>query len=143
MLNKIYLSKITYGETYQNANYLVSTPGYEIEFKINEYNEALGRLITDHGVDGACLITAFNPLGRLVSIDENAKANRSLEDGIVATGLPYFLGQGSDPKGKWKEDSYLVMGISLEEAQEMGNLYQQNAIVWINKDGLPALVWLR
>jgi hypothetical protein len=35
------------------------------------------------------------------------------------------------------------MGISLEKAKEMGNLYQQNAIVWINKDGLPALVWLR
>ena len=134
MLNKIYVSEITYGETYQNAHYLVSTPEYEIEFKINEYNEALGRLITDHGVDGACLITAFNPLGRLVSIDENAKANRLLEGAIVATGLPYFLGQGSDPKCEWKEDSYLVMGISLEKAIEMGNLYQQNAIVWINKD---------
>ena len=143
MLNKIYLSEITYGETYQNANYLVSTPDHEIEFKINEYNEDLGRLITDHGVDGACLITAFNPLGRLVSIDENAKANRLLEDEIVATGLPYFLGQGSDPKGEWKEDSYLVMGITLEEAKELGDLYQQNAIVWINKDGLPTLVWLR
>jgi hypothetical protein len=36
-----------------------------------------------------------------------------------------------------------VMGISLEEAKELGDLYQQNAIVWINKDGLPTLVWLR
>jgi hypothetical protein len=142
MLNKIYVSEITYGETYQNANYLVTTSGYEIEFKINELNEDLARLITANGVDGACFITAFNPLGQLVSIDENAKANRLLEDGIVATGLPYFLGQGSDPKCEWKEDSYLVMGISLEKAKEMGNLYQQNAIVWINKDGLPALVWL-
>ncbi len=143
MLNKISVSKLTYGETYQNAHYLVSTPEYEIEFKINEYNEALARLITDHGVDGACLITAFNPLGQQVSIDENAEANRLLEDAIVATGLPYFRAQGGDPKGEWKEDSYLVLGISLEKAQEMGNLYQQNAIVWINKDGLPALEWLR
>ena len=143
MLNKIYVSEITYGETYQNANYIVSTPDHEIEFKINELNDVLAGFIAVNGVDGACLITAFNPLGRLVSFDENAKANRLLEDEIVATGLPYFLGQGSDPKGEWKEDSYLVMGISLEKAQEIGNLYQQNAIVWINKDGLPALEWLR
>jgi hypothetical protein len=143
MLNKIYVSDITYGEAYENANYLVSTPVCQIDFKINQVNEALARLITDHGVDGASLITAFNPLGQLVSIDENAKANRLLEDAIVATGLPYFLGHGSEPKGEWKEDSYLVIGISLEEAKEMGNLYQQNAIVWINKDGLPELVWLR
>ena len=143
MLNKIYVSEITYGKTYQNAHYLVSTPGYEIEFKINELNEVLATLMATNGVDNACLITAFNPLGQLVSNDENAKANRLLKDAIVATGLPYFLGQGSDPKCEWKEDSYLVMGISLEQAREMGNLYQQNAIVWINKDGLPALEWLR
>ena len=143
MLNKIYVSEITYGETYQKANYLVTTPGCEIQFKINQVNKELATLIESHGVDGASLITACNPYGQAVSIIENVKANQSLEQAIQSTGLPYFLGQGSDPKGEWKEDSYLVMGISLEEAKELGALYQQNAIVWINKDGLPTLVWLR
>jgi len=143
MLNKIYVSEITYGETYKNAEYQVTTPDGWIAFKIGEPNQHLDQLLDANRVDMAALITAWNPLGKMSEIKANHQANQSLELAIQEMGLPYYLGSGSDPKGAWKEDSYLVMGIGLSMASELGDAYQQNAIVWINKGETPSLIWLR
>ena len=96
-----------------------------------------------NGVDVACLITACNPLGQQVAVEVNLKANHSLELAIQAMGLPYYPGHGNDPKGAWKEGSYLMMGIDPVKARQLGDLYQQNAVVWISKDASPELMWLR
>ncbi len=143
MLNKIYVSEMTYGETYKNAEYQVTTPDGWIAFKIGEPNQHLYQLLDANGVDMAALITAWNPLGKMSDIEANRQANHSLELNIQKMGLPYYLGSGSDPKGGWKEDSYLVMGTGLSKARELGDAYQQNAIVWINKGEAPSLIWLR
>ncbi|MFM8152809.1 MAG: DUF3293 domain-containing protein [Polynucleobacter victoriensis] len=143
MLNKIYVSEITYGETYKNAEYQVSTLGGWIAFKIGEHNQHLDQLLDANRVDMAALITAWNPQGKMCEIKANHQANQSLELAIQEMGLPYYFGFGSDPKGAWKEDSYLVMGIGLSKARELGDAYQQNAIVWINKGEAPSLIWLR
>ena len=143
MLNKIYVSEITYGETYKNAEYHVTTPDGWIAFKIGEHNQHLDQLLDANRVDMAALITAWNPQGKMCEIKANHQANQSLELAIQEMGLPYYLGSGSDPKGAWKEDSYLVMGIGLSKASELGDAYQQNAIVWINKGEAPSLIWLR
>ncbi len=143
MLNKIYVSEITYGETYKNAEYQVTTPDGWIGFKIGEPNQHLDQLLDASRVDVAALITAWNPLGKMSEIEANHQANHSLELEIQEMRLPYYLGSGSDPKGAWKEDSYLVMGIGLSKARELGDVYQQNAIVWINKGEAPSLIWLR
>lgn len=143
MLNKIYVSEITYGETYKNAEYQVTTPDGWVAFKIGEYNHNLDQLLDANIVDTAALITAWNPLGKMSGIEANHQANHSLELAIQEMGLPYYLGSGSDPKGSWKEDSYLVMGIGLSKARELGDVYQQNAIVWIGNGEAPSLIWLR
>ena len=143
MLNKIYVSEITHGETYKNAEYQVTTPDGWIGFKIGEPNQHLDQLLDASRVDVAALITAWNPLGKMSEIEANHQANHSLELEIQEMRLPYYLGSGSDPKGAWKEDSYLVMGIGLSKARELGDVYQQNAIVWINKGEAPSLIWLR
>ena len=143
MLNKIYVSEITYGETYKNAEYHVTTPDGWIAFKIGEHNQHLDQLLDANRVDMAALITAWNPQGKMCEIKANHQANQSLELAIQEMGLPYYFGFGNDPKGAWKEDSYLVMGIGLSKASELGDAYQQNAIVWINKGEAPSLIWLR
>ena len=143
MLNKIFVSEIAYGETYQNAEYQVTTPDGQIDFKIGEQNQNLDQLLDANGVDVACLITACNPLGQQVAVEVNLKANHSLELAIQAMGLPYYPGHGNDPKGAWKEGSYLMMGIDPVKAIQLGDLYQQNAVVWISKDAPPELMWLR
>lgn len=143
MLNKIYASEMTYGETYANAQYQVTSPDGWIAFKIGEPNQHLYQLLDANGVDMAALITAWNPLGKMSDIEANRQANHSLELNIQKMGLPYYLGSGSDPKGAWKEDSYFVMGIDPTQAKQLGDAYLQNAIVWINRCDAPSLIWLR
>ena len=122
MLNKICVSEITYGETYKNAEYQVTSPDGWIGFKIGEPNQHLDQLLDASRVDVAALITAWNPLGKMSEIEANHQANHSLELEIQEMRLPYYLGSGSDPKGAWKEDSYLAMGIGLNKARELGDV---------------------
>jgi hypothetical protein len=53
-------------------------------------------------------------------------------------------GFGQDPAGQWDgEDSFLVLGISLEAAKKLGSQFEQNAIVWADSNAVPKLFLLR
>ena len=57
--------------------------------------------------------------------------------------IPIFIVSHQGYDGEWEsEDSFLVLGISLEGAQELGAAYGQNAIVWCGEDAIPKLVLL-
>jgi hypothetical protein len=56
--------------------------------------------------------------------------------------LPYLLGYGEDSKGAWKEESLLLMGVNQEYACTIGRKYEQNAIVWLELNQAPQLVFL-
>jgi hypothetical protein len=48
------------------------------------------------------------------------------------------------PSNKWKgEPSLLVLGISRQQAMDLGDRLEQNAIVWCGPDAVPELVLLR
>ncbi|UUZ55406.1 DUF3293 domain-containing protein [Massilia sp. H-1] len=49
-----------------------------------------------------------------------------------------------DPKREWpSEPSFLVRGLSLEDASALGRQLRQNAIVWCGADLVPQLILLR
>ena len=104
-------------------------------------------LLTWHAkfqVNSSAFITAHNPFGKRLTAEENAIKNRQLKTLIEAKYDHVVDGFGQDPLGEWPgEDSFLIYGISLEEARSVGNLYEQNAIVWSDKDAIPQLVLLR
>lgn len=137
MLNKIYLE---FSNIYQNAKYevLISPP---IALRIGENNQELDSLLLKHGHQTAALLTACNPKGRKVSQNENLKAMESLELALKEMKLPFLPALGSDPKGAWKEESYLILGVALDQAESLGRQFQQNAFVWIETGHAPRLVW--
>jgi hypothetical protein len=66
------------------------------------------------------------------------KSDKSLQDFELVEGL------GQHPINSWEgEESFLVLGISLAKASEVGRKYDQNAIVWIDTDAIPQLILLR
>ena len=137
MLNKIYLE---FSDIYQNAKYeVLSCP--QIVIAIGENNEHLDKLLMRNGSQTAALLTAWNPEGKKVSQQENLKAMESLELALNEMKLPFLPGMGSDPKGAWKEESYLILGIALDQAESLGRQFQQNAFVWIEIGHGPRLVW--
>jgi hypothetical protein len=75
------------------------------------------------------------------SAEENAAAMKALEADLQNLGLAYFPGEGADPKGLWPaETSFLVMGMSHEQAISSAKAYRQNAVLISRQDAVPSLL---
>ncbi len=112
--------------------------------RIDQASAELLAMYQAHGVGNAAFLTAWNPGSRRLSEDVNGVAQASMEAELCADGLTLIAGVGVDPTGKWPgEPSVLVLGITLERAQSIGREFGQNAIVWMDHDGVPRLVLLR
>ena len=94
---------------------------------------------------GAAYVTAWNPLGEELSLEENERLQEALVEELRMTGLRWLTGAGTDPSGAWphEEASLLILGIDRRAACELGRRHGQNAILWIGTDGVPRLVLLR
>ena len=58
--------------------------------------------------------------------------------------LTYIRGVGQHPTNGWTgEQSFLVLGLSRDDARMLGARHEQNAIVWCGPDAVPELVLLR
>ena len=137
---------MNFQEIYQKAHYsvllpIVSGQDMEINFKIDERNQQIEELLTKHESSTACFITASNPNGQSIDKKENQSRMKELETLIIEKQLPYYFGQGGDPKGTWIEKSLLVVGIELPEADQLARHFEQNAIVWFQRGSAPTLRW--
>ena len=133
-------------EIYQKAHYSVLVPSVsgkniELVFRINESNQQIDELLAKHQRSTACFITASNPNGQRMDEKENEARMKELETLIQEKQLPYYFGQGEDPKGAWIEKSLLVVGLELGEADQLAHHFEQNAIVWLQRGSAPALRW--
>ena len=115
-----------------------------VVLKISEKNEELVALFKCRRSEACAFVTAFNPLGELLSHEQNSDLQKRLEEEIQFRGLTYIAGEGKHPVGDWPgEPSYLVFDLSLEAAKTLGRKFNQNAIVWCGLDAVPKLILLR
>ena len=118
--------------------------GDMVVLKISKKNEELVGLFKGHRSEACAFITAYNPLGELLSSEQNSDLQKQLEEEIKFRGLAYIAGEGKHPVGDWPgEPSYLVFDLSLEAAKTLGRKFNQNAIVWCDLDTAPQLILLR
>lgn len=97
-----------------------------------------------HGVTCSAYITACNPLGELADASLNAQRQKQLAAELRARPLVFFPGIGIQPGGSWPgEPSFLVLGLSEEQARMLGDQYQQNAVLCCDEQAIPRLVLLR
>ena len=137
---------MNFQKIYQKAHYSVLVPSVsvqyiEIGFRIDESNQQIEELLTKHERSSACFITASNPNGQRIDEQKNEARMKELETLILEKQLPYYFGQGGDPKGAWIEKSLLVVGIELVEADQLARHFEQNAIVWLQRGSAPSLRW--
>jgi hypothetical protein len=112
--------------------------------RVGQASQELARLHERHKVASSAFITAWNPYSEVLDDQRNANRQRALEVEIQGRGWLYLDGIGRDPMGKWPgEPSFLVFGLSKEEASAMGRRSEQNAIIWCGGDAAPQLVLLR
>lgn len=135
-----------YQEIYKQAHYQVLLPtqagtDIEVSFRINHSNPQLDELMELHGKQTACFITACNPKGERIDERENLRLMSELESIIQQKQLPYYFGHGGDSKGAWLEKSLLIVGIGVDEADQLARQYDQNAVVWFERGIPPVLRW--
>ena len=124
---------------YYAAHYQVMHPSGAFTLYIGQYSSALARLFAEHQVTTAAFITAYNPHSQPTDAAQNHQAQQRLANDL--TRYVYYAGVGLDPLGEWEnEASFLVLGISLEQALLLGQRYQQNAIVWVEENVIPAII---
>lgn len=125
---------------YRAAIYRIDTTP-PVEMRIGERNAHAAALITQHDATSAVFVTAFNPYSRRLTPERNAQRLRALGEVIASAGLVALPGAGIDPKGEWlAEASFFVPGASRDLADAWLTRFEQNALVWIDRDGVPDLL---
>lgn len=112
--------------------------------QIDTYSTLLAQLHQRCSVSSSAFITAYNPYSVLQSKQENKQANTALLKQIKSMGYTCLTGRGQAiNKADWPaEESFLVLGISREEAVRLGNCFKQNAIIYTDNTAIPKLVLL-
>jgi len=129
--------------SYLQANFHVWGPT-PFHFNVGKPSADLHALLENNGTTTAAFITAYNPLGQSLDTHSNESKHRLLLADIETYGLEVIEGEGRDPKNEWPgERSLLILGIDKTTAIEIGNRYQQNAIVWIEWAKPSSLLMLR
>jgi hypothetical protein len=129
-------------EAYRNADYVV-LGDEELVLRIGEPSPRLDALLDSMSAPCAAFVTAANPRSSKQKPAENAQLNAALVKLIDAAGYPRYDGEGRSPDGEWREPSFLIVGIFRENAEALGRLFSQNAIVFIERGKAPALIFLQ
>lgn len=130
-------------QAYRETHFVVSGPA-PFTLQIGKLCSDLAQLHRTAGVECSAFITACNPFSQELSPTENEARHAELGAILQQRGLPFHEGRGQHPSGGWPaEPSYLVIGLCLSAARELGTAWGQNAIVWAGADAVPALVLLR
>lgn len=125
-------------QAYSQALYRVEG---ELDFKIGEYSAKLERLHSRHHARHSHFITAFNPESKRLPADENALRHSQLGEKLAALGVRRLPAAGLDPDGHWPpEPGYLVFDMLPKDVLTLGRAYEQNAVVAIGPDAIPALI---
>lgn len=141
MSNANYVISPSLVDSYRRAIYLIHAEDGDIAMKVGDVSPQLSRLMRGYGVNSAAFITAFNPYSSLASPQENELSHRALLSDLESLGLGHLSGEGRDAENVWpSEPSFLIFGISLENAESLAKRYEQNAFIWIPSDkGLAEL----
>ena len=89
---------------------------------------------------GGLFITAWNPLGKELTVEENEQANQELKNVLLKQGLKIIEGYGESPDGKWREDSFFAYPINEDASLKLCCTFEQNAVVYVTCTGLPVLL---
>ena len=130
-------------QAYLQTDYHVhgATP---LTLNIGVANAGLAALHKTHSVESSAYVTACNPFSQALDNSANDTRQAVLARELQQHGLTYINGIGQHPTNGWTgEQSFLVLGLSREDAKMLGARYKQNAIVWCGPDAVPELVLLR
>lgn len=122
-------------DAYRQTNYRFD----ETLLNIDKISSKASALLQPFALNGGLFITAWNPLGKELTVEENKQANKKLKNELLRRGLKVIEGYGESPDGKWREDSFFAYPIDEYTSLTLCCTFEQNAVVYVTSDGLPIL----
>ena len=102
----------------------------------------LDRELISAGRHSAVFITAENPQSNLLDEDANRKRTCALEDLLIVSGYGFLKGEGIGQNSEWPpEKSFLVFGMTREDALDLARRFDQNAFLYAMPDEAVELVF--
>jgi hypothetical protein len=112
---------------YLNTDYVVD--GFVNPIRVGEVSVEADELLLKHGQSEWALITAFNPMSFALDNESNLHRNQQLLEKL--SDFVVIHGVGQDKNGIWPpETSFFVIGITLDQAIPLAQLFGQLAIVY-------------
>ncbi|MAS82184.1 MAG: hypothetical protein CMF45_05805 [Legionellales bacterium] len=125
---------------YLKSIYRVYLDDEILEMRINRKSLKLEALMQKLNVEHCVLVTAYNPLGKKISNEENEIRHQRLRDDIYGN-WKFLEGDGLDPTAIWKpEKSLFIVGIKLDVARELSRKHEQLAFVLTIRIGFARLI---
>lgn len=130
-------------EAYKNTTYRVYLECNSfIDLFIDKLNLDIINLLNKYNSNNAIFITAYNPYSKLLNKEENELRQNELIEEIKQLDLKYFYGDGVGLDNSWEpEKSILVLNVDKETMNYLIEKFEQNAIVFVDKSGLPILLF--
>jgi hypothetical protein len=115
---------------YRNTAFEVDHPQRHFAIRIGKRCEPLDALLRQHGQRQWAYVTACNPYSVRLAAADNARRQSALQAYLREAGFVIYPGRGVPAEPGWQsEDSFLVLGITREQALRVGAMFEQNAIV--------------
>lgn len=92
-------------EAYHQTNYKFD----DTVLNIDKRSSKATSLFQPFAPAGGLFITAWNPLGKELTVEENQQANQKLKNELLRQGLKVTEGYGESPDGQWREDSFFCL----------------------------------
>ncbi len=121
-----------FAEAYELAIY--KTRGVSFTLSIEKTNAVL---FDGHSY---AVITAHNPANEPLSKEDNEKRHQALEQLLQQHNLNFKPSVGQSPDGSWSEEGFVVFDIALEQALDIGRMFEQHAILY-GQGNRVALAW--
>ena len=129
-------------EAYRGTHYRVLGCG-TLTLLVDQSNRELEAVHRRHQTDCSAFNTACNPFSHSLSDEDNADRQRRLAANLRQSERVFFEGIGQHPVNDWKgEESFLVFGLSLDDARALCTQFEQNGFVWSGADAFPRLILL-
>ena len=123
-------------QAYHQTNYCFN----DILLNIGKPSPKAAALLQEVDPAGGLFITAWNPLGKELTVEDNKKANKKLKAELLKLGLNILDGYGESKDGMWREDSFFAYPVSKETSLKLCCDFHQNAVVYVSCEGIPELL---
>ena len=128
---------------YCSTSYLTDDTS-PLVLRVGQRSDRLASMMASTGAQHALFITAWNPNGLALASAVNALRAEALCAAVEERGLAYWNGRGVGDDDLWPpEPSLLVLGGDEALSVELGDYFEQNAVVVSDGSGEPWLLLLR